>query len=86
MLIGSSLSSAFFPLRKVNRPTFGKFPAMAASFDALGPVSPAVEFKKFQVSRDPFISPYLASDDLLVKFPPTHLLVSNLATVLYWMP
>ncbi|CAG0883655.1 unnamed protein product [Darwinula stevensoni] len=64
--------------KRVSFPTLGKFPAMAANFDSLGPVSPAVEFKKFQVSRDPFISPYLASDDLLMKFPPTHLLTVHL--------
>lgn len=34
------------------------------------------EFKTIQVPKDPFISPYLASDELLKQLPPIKILVS----------
>lgn len=37
--------------------------------------SPSEEFV-FTVPKDPFLSPYLASDDLLARLPPTKILVS----------
>jgi hormone-sensitive lipase len=50
----------------------------AEDLDVMEPESPAKEFVKFQVSRDPYIAPYLASDEVLAKMPPVSMITCSL--------
>lgn len=46
------------------------------NMDALIARSPSVEFEAFKVPKDPFLSPYYASDEWLSQLPATKILVS----------
>ncbi|CAG0903634.1 unnamed protein product [Cyprideis torosa] len=41
----------------------------AAALDMAPPKSPVLEFTRFRVPRDPYLSPYVASDEVLAQLP-----------------
>lgn len=56
--------------------------AVRTNLDALIARSPSDEFI-FSVPRDPLLSPYWADEELLKKFPPVRILVSQISLYFY---
>lgn len=72
-----SVSSTFDQITKTNRPIIRNYSCDDASSsrddDELVADSPLCDFI-FTVPKDPFLSPFYASDDVLVQFPPIKIL------------